>query len=86
VPQLHDAAWWAVKTKGFNFSDADKIDADAFNRILWQGTMGDHVPYPTVRSGLDLRQNRAQLLKRWQLSHPQSQPTASASSASLGGQ
>lgn len=86
VPQLHDAAWWAAKTKGFNFSDADKIDADAFNRILWQGTMGDNVPYPTVRSGLDLRQNRAQLLKRWQLSHPQSPPTASASSASLGGQ
>jgi hypothetical protein len=35
-----------------------------FNRILWQGIMGN-VPYPTVRSGLDLRKNRAQLLKKW---------------------
>jgi YVTN family beta-propeller protein len=66
VPQLHESAWWAAKTKGFDFSDADRIDADAFNHILWQGSMGDNVPYPTERSGLDMRQNRAQLIKRWQ--------------------
>src|SRR5215813_4985554 len=66
VPQLHDAAWWAQKTKGFDFSDADHIDADAFNRILWQGNMGDDLPYPTTRSGLDLRENRTRLLKQWQ--------------------
>jgi YVTN family beta-propeller protein len=65
LPQLHNTAWWAAKTKSFDFSDADKVDADTFNRILWQGTMGDNVPYPTQRSRQDLRQNRAQLLKQW---------------------
>jgi DNA-binding beta-propeller fold protein YncE len=75
VPQLHDSAWWAAKTKGFDFSDADRIDADAFNRILWQGSMGDNVPYPTVRSRQDLRQNRAQMIKRWQESKEQSKQT-----------
>ena len=63
IPQLHDAAWWAAKTKAFDFSDADRIDADAFNHILWEGTMGANVPYPTERSGQDLRRNRTQLLK-----------------------
>ena len=53
------------KTRGFDFSDADKIDANAFNHILWQGSMGDNVPYPAFRSHQDLRQNRAQLIKRW---------------------
>jgi YVTN family beta-propeller protein len=78
VPQLHDSAWWAAKTKGFDFSDADRIDADAFNRILWQGSMGDNVPYPTVRSHQDLRQNRAQLIKHWQDSKAQSRQTSVA--------
>jgi DNA-binding beta-propeller fold protein YncE len=78
VPQLHDSAWWAAKTKGFDFSDADRIDADAFNRILWQGSMGDNVPYPTVRSRQDLRQNRAQMIKHWQESKEQSRQTSVA--------
>ena len=78
VPQLHDSAWWAAKTKGFDFSDADRIDADAFNRILWQGSMGDNVPYPTVRTHQDLRQNRAQLIKHWQDSKAQSRQTSVA--------
>jgi len=62
--ELHDAAWWEEKLRGFDFHDADRIDADAFNRALWEGIMGD-LPYPTVRSGLDLRKNRGRLLKRW---------------------
>jgi DNA-binding beta-propeller fold protein YncE len=66
VPQLHDAAWWASQTRGFDFTDADRIDANAFNRILWRGTMGDDVPYPTQRSHQDLRPNRAELIKHWQ--------------------
>jgi YVTN family beta-propeller protein len=72
VLPLHDAAWWAANTKGFDFSDADRVDSDAFNRVLWQGTMGDKVPYPTVRSRQDLRKNRAELIKRWQESKAQS--------------
>jgi YVTN family beta-propeller protein len=67
VPELHDAAWWAENLKGFNFHDADRLDAAAFNRVLWKGIMGDS-PYPTVRSGLDLRKNREQLLKKWESS------------------
>jgi len=62
--ELHDAAWWAGKFAGLNFRDADRNDAETFNRILWEGTMGD-LPYPTQRSGLDLRHHRAQLLKKW---------------------
>ncbi|MGA9672996.1 MAG: alkaline phosphatase family protein, partial [Terracidiphilus sp.] len=75
VPQLHNAAWWAAKTKGFDFSDADKVDANAFNNILWQGTMGDNLPYPSERSRKDLRQNRAALLKKWRESQAQPKPT-----------
>jgi hypothetical protein len=67
VPELHNAAWWADKLKDFDFHDADRIDAAAFNRVLWDGTMGD-VPYPTERSGLDLRKHRKQLLRKWQAS------------------
>jgi YVTN family beta-propeller protein len=65
LPDLHNSQWWAAKTKGFDFSDADKIDSDAFNRVIWQGMKGEDVPYPAVRSGADLRKNRAELLKRW---------------------
>jgi hypothetical protein len=60
----HDAAYWAEKTKGFDFSHEDALyDPEKFNRIIWEGLHG-RVPYPTVRSGLDLRQNRRELLKR----------------------
>ena len=67
LPELHDAAWWAEALKPFDFHDADRIDIEAFNRVLWKGTMGE-VPYPTTRSGLDLRKNRARLLKHWEAS------------------
>jgi hypothetical protein len=50
----HDAAWWAEKTKGMDFSVEDRIDTEKFNRILWEGLMGDK-PYPTERSGADMR-------------------------------
>ena len=45
-----------------DFSVEDHLDSAKYNRILWTGTMGDR-PYPATRSGLDLRANRAQLLK-----------------------
>jgi hypothetical protein len=50
----HDAAWWAQKTKGMNFSKEDLNDPAVFNRIIWEGMMGGK-PYPTTRSGADLR-------------------------------
>jgi len=36
-----------------------------FNRVLWAGILGDHVPYPEQRTGVDLRQHRDQLLAPW---------------------
>jgi YVTN family beta-propeller protein len=62
--ELHAAAWWAQRLQGFDFHDADRADAQAFNRILWEGIMGN-VSYPTARSGLDLRKHRSQLLQQW---------------------
>jgi hypothetical protein len=53
----HDAAWWEAQTRGMDFSKADHVDPVAFNRIVWKGLKGN-IPYPTVRSGADLRQNR----------------------------
>jgi hypothetical protein len=52
----HDAAWWDAKTKGMDFSQEDRVNPDQFNRILWEGLMGDK-PYPTTRSGADLRRS-----------------------------
>jgi YVTN family beta-propeller protein len=59
---LHDTAWWAERTRGFDFTDADRNDSALYNRVLWEGTMGSK-PYPTARSGLDLRHDRDVLLK-----------------------
>jgi hypothetical protein len=58
----HDATWWEAQTKGMDFSKADHVDPVAFNRVVWKGLKGDQ-PYPTIRSGADLRQNRTELLR-----------------------
>jgi YVTN family beta-propeller protein len=49
VQPTHDAAWWAAKTKDFDFTKEDRIDAARFNRVLWEGLMGDR-PYPARRA------------------------------------
>jgi hypothetical protein len=60
----HNAAYWAEKTKGFDFTHEDALyDPGKYNRIIWEGLHGNK-PYPTMRSGLDLRQNRQELLKK----------------------
>jgi Phosphoesterase family len=46
----HPASWWAQRTRGMDFVHRDSADASAYNRILWQGLMGDR-PYPLSRSG-----------------------------------
>jgi YVTN family beta-propeller protein len=61
----HDAQWWAKATEGMYFGTEDKVDAEKFNRIIWAGIKGEDVPYPTERSGADLRANREELLKKW---------------------
>jgi len=64
-----NAKYWARVTKDFDFADADRIDGGQFNRVLWKGIMGNK-PYPAAPTGLDLRQNREQLLARyWQSLH-----------------
>ena len=68
ISSLRDKQWWAEATKDFYFGVEDKVDSEAFNRVVWAGTKGDRVPYPTERNRVDLRQNRAQLLKESQLS------------------
>jgi DNA-binding beta-propeller fold protein YncE len=56
-----DAKYWARVTRGMDFRDADRVDDDTFNRVLWRGMMGNR-PYPSRPTGKDLRQNRDKLL------------------------
>jgi len=62
VVPMHDAAYWASKTKGFDFSAEDKLDSDSFNLILWNGLKGESTPYPSERDGRDLSKHRDALL------------------------
>jgi hypothetical protein len=57
-----DAAYWAQKTAEFDFSKEDNLkDPEKFNRIIWEGLKGN-VPYPSTRSGANLRKDRKHLL------------------------
>jgi hypothetical protein len=68
VPKsTHNAKYWARVTKDMDFSDADRVDAAVYNRILWKGMMGNK-PYPAGPTGLDLRQNREKLLASYRRS------------------
>ena len=70
VPKpAHNAKYWARVTKGMDFTDADRLDPAEFNRILWKGMMG-HKPYPAALAGINLRQNREELLEREQAAGP----------------
>jgi len=75
----HDADWWEARTKGFDFSVEDRVPTEQFNHVIWEGLMGNK-PYPTIRSGTDLRQNREVLLKSFT-----SQAVTPESSGSGGG-
>jgi DNA-binding beta-propeller fold protein YncE len=57
----HDAAYWAEKTKDFDFSAEDKLDSEGFNMVLWKGLKGDSQPYPLERDGRDLSKHRSAL-------------------------
>jgi hypothetical protein len=41
----HNARYWAAVTRGMDFSVEDKVDAVAYNKILWRGLMPKK-PYP----------------------------------------
>jgi DNA-binding beta-propeller fold protein YncE len=49
----HDAAYWAEATRGFDFSDADRVPVGLYNEVLWEG-LTDGKPYPAYRSHLVL--------------------------------
>ena len=57
IEPLHDGSWWAAATKDFDFRRPDALNSEAFNRVLWEGVMGDK-PYPETRSGRDLTKLR----------------------------
>jgi hypothetical protein len=44
----HDAQYWAEKTRGFDFSGEDRVPADLYNKILWEGLKG--TPAPVVKN------------------------------------
>ena len=54
VKPLHNGAWWQEQTRGFDFTDEDRIPTDLFNHVVWEGVIGDR-PYPEQRSGLVMR-------------------------------
>ncbi|HXB57764.1 MAG TPA: beta-propeller fold lactonase family protein [Vicinamibacteria bacterium] len=61
----HDASYWAEKTRAFNFDVEDRLDSSRYNLILWQGVVGDKVPYPSARNGQDLSREREKLLAQF---------------------
>lgn len=48
ITPKHDPAYWDAVTAGFDFSEADMVPTAQFNRVLWEGLMGDK-PYPLKR-------------------------------------
>jgi hypothetical protein len=46
---------------GQDFSREDHLDTAAFNLALWRGLKGE-TPYPALREGRDLRDDRQRLL------------------------
>jgi DNA-binding beta-propeller fold protein YncE len=51
-PQLkptHDAQYWAEKTRGFDFSGEDRVPAELYNKILWEGLKGTVAPATKTR-------------------------------------
>jgi hypothetical protein len=66
APEFHDAqpaAYWARLTRGFDWSQEDRIPAVLFNQILWKGLAGSR-PYPAARDGHDLSIERENVLKQ----------------------
>lgn len=44
----HDARYWAAATRGYDWRAEDRINADAYNHVLWQGIRGKQA-YPGAR-------------------------------------
>jgi DNA-binding beta-propeller fold protein YncE len=40
----HNAQYWVKKTRGFDFSEEDRVPAQLYNKILWEGIKGTAAP------------------------------------------
>jgi hypothetical protein len=45
----HNAQYWAKKTRGFDFSAEDRVPAQLYNKILWEGLKGKSAPAVKTR-------------------------------------
>ena len=45
----HGAQYWAKKTRGFDFSGEDRVPAELYNKILWEGLKGTVAPAAKTR-------------------------------------
>jgi YVTN family beta-propeller protein len=45
----HNAQYWAQKTRGFDFSGEDRVPAELYNKILWEGLKGTAAPATKTR-------------------------------------
>jgi hypothetical protein len=46
----HDVQYWAEKTRGFDFSGEDRVPAELYNKILWEGLKGTAAPFAQTGS------------------------------------
>jgi DNA-binding beta-propeller fold protein YncE len=42
----HEAAWWTARTRGYDWSEEDRIPVAAYNHVLWEGLMPARAQYP----------------------------------------
>jgi hypothetical protein len=49
VKPTHDVKYWAEKTRGFDFSAEDRVPAELYNKILWEGLKGTAAPAAKTR-------------------------------------
>jgi hypothetical protein len=45
----HDAQYWAAITRNFDFSQEDRVPAELYNKILWEGIKGTAAPTAKTR-------------------------------------
>ena len=68
------ARYWQKKIGDMDYEEEDKLDTPRFNHELWKGMMGEK-PYPSQRSGANLRENlgdsaTTERLTLWRWSSP----------------
>jgi YVTN family beta-propeller protein len=49
LKRTHNAQYWAEKTRNFDFSGEDRVPAELYNKILWEGLKGTAAPASKTR-------------------------------------